>query len=28
MYEIGLEVANSKTRVAVDNPFSKWGGNR
>ncbi|HUX59634.1 MAG TPA: M28 family peptidase [Bacteroidales bacterium] len=25
MYEIGLEVANSKTRLVVDNPFSSWG---
>ncbi|MDR2887948.1 MAG: M20/M25/M40 family metallo-hydrolase [Bacteroidales bacterium] len=25
MYEIGLEVANRKARIAVDNPFSKWG---
>lgn len=25
MYEIGLEVANRKTRITVDNPFSQWG---
>jgi hypothetical protein len=25
MYEIGLTVANRKTRIVVDNPFSKWG---
>lgn len=25
MYEIGLEVANRKTRPVVDNPFSSWG---
>lgn len=25
MYEIGLTVANSKTRLKVDNPFSSWG---
>jgi hypothetical protein len=25
MYEIGLEVANRKTRPVVDNPFSTWG---
>jgi hypothetical protein len=24
MYEIGLTVANRKTRIVVDNPFSKW----
>lgn len=24
MYEIGLTVANSRTRLVVDNPFSKW----
>ena len=24
MYEIGYQVANRKTRIAVDNPFSKW----
>jgi len=24
MYEIGLTVANRKTRLVVDNPFSKW----
>jgi Zn-dependent M28 family amino/carboxypeptidase len=24
MYEIGLTVANKKTRITVDNPFSKW----
>ena len=28
MYEIGFEVANRKTRVVVDNPFSRWGNNR
>ncbi len=25
MYEIGLTVANKKTRIVVDNPFSSWG---
>jgi hypothetical protein len=25
MYEIGLEVANRKTRLVVDNPYSTWG---
>jgi len=25
MYEIGLTVANRKTRLVVDNPFSSWG---
>jgi Zn-dependent M28 family amino/carboxypeptidase len=25
MYEIGFTVANSKTRLKVDNPFSSWG---
>ena len=25
MYEIGFEVANRKARIAVDNPYSKWG---
>jgi Zn-dependent M28 family amino/carboxypeptidase len=25
MYEIGLTVANRKTRLIVDNPFSTWG---
>jgi hypothetical protein len=25
MYEIGLEVANRKTRPVVDSPFSSWG---
>jgi hypothetical protein len=24
MYEIGYQVANKKTRIVVDNPFSKW----
>jgi hypothetical protein len=24
MYEIGMEVANRKTRIVVDNPFSTW----
>lgn len=24
VYEIGFEVANKKTRIVVDNPFSKW----
>jgi Zn-dependent M28 family amino/carboxypeptidase len=24
MYEIGYQVANRKTRIIVDNPFSKW----
>jgi len=24
MYEIGYQVANRKTRIVVDNPFSKW----
>jgi hypothetical protein len=25
MYEIGLTVANKKTRLVVDNPYSSWG---
>jgi Zn-dependent M28 family amino/carboxypeptidase len=25
MYEIGLTVANRRTRLIVDNPYSKWG---
>ena len=25
MYEIGLTVANRKTRLSVDNPYSSWG---
>jgi len=25
MYEIGFTVANKKTRIVVDNPFSSWG---
>ena len=25
MYEIGLTIANKKTRLVVDNPFSSWG---
>ncbi len=25
MYEIGLTIANRKTRLVVDNPFSSWG---
>lgn len=25
VYEIGYTVANNKTRLVVDNPFSKWG---
>jgi hypothetical protein len=28
MYEIGLIVANRKTRIIVDNPFSSWGKNK
>ena len=28
MYEIGLTVANKKTRLVVDNPFSTWGKSR
>jgi hypothetical protein len=28
MYEIGLTVANRKTRLVVDNPFSSWGKNK
>lgn len=28
MYEIGLTVANKKTRIVVDNPFSSWGKNK
>jgi Zn-dependent M28 family amino/carboxypeptidase len=24
MFDIGLEVANRKTRLVVDNPFSSW----
>ena len=27
MYQIGLVVANNKTRPVVDNPYSKWGKN-
>jgi hypothetical protein len=27
MYEIGYRVANQKTRIVVDNPFSKWPNN-
>ena len=25
VYEIGFTVANKKTRLVVDNPFSSWG---
>jgi hypothetical protein len=25
MYEIGYTIANKKTRIVVDNPFSQWG---
>jgi hypothetical protein len=25
MYDIGLTVANKKTRIVVDNPYSSWG---
>lgn len=28
MFEIGLQVANKKTRIVVDNPFSKWENNQ
>ena len=28
MYEIGLTVANRKTRIVVDNPFSSWEKNK
>ena len=28
MFEIGLTVANRKTRLIVDNPFSSWGKNK
>jgi hypothetical protein len=28
MYEIGLTIANKKTRLVVDNPFSSWGKSR
>ena len=28
MYEIGLTVANRKTRLIVNNPFSSWGKNK
>ena len=28
MYEIGFAVANKKTRLVVDNPFSTWGKNK
>lgn len=28
MYEIGLTLANKKTRLIVDNPFSSWGKNK
>jgi hypothetical protein len=24
VYEIGYRVANKKTRIVVDNPYSKW----
>jgi hypothetical protein len=24
MYQIGYNVANRKSRITVDNPFSKW----
>jgi hypothetical protein len=25
MFEIGLTLANKKTRIVVDNPYSSWG---
>ena len=28
IYEIGLTLANRKTRIVVDNPFSSWGKNK
>lgn len=28
MYDIGLAVANKKTRLIVDNPYSSWGKNK
>ena len=28
MYEIGLNIANRKNRLTVDNPFSAWGNNK
>jgi len=28
MYEIGLTLANRKTRLIIDNPFSSWGKNK
>lgn len=28
MFEIGFQVANKKTRIVVDNPFSKWQNNQ
>jgi len=28
MYEIGLTIANRKSRIIVDNPFSSWGKNK
>jgi hypothetical protein len=28
MYDIGLTVANKKTRIVVDNPYSSWGKNK
>jgi hypothetical protein len=28
VFEIGYQVANKKTRIVVDNPFSKWPNNQ
>jgi hypothetical protein len=28
MYEIGFTIANRKTRLIIDNPFSSWGKNK
>jgi hypothetical protein len=28
MFEIGYQVSNKKTRIVVDNPFSKWGSTK
>jgi Zn-dependent M28 family amino/carboxypeptidase len=28
MYEIGLVIANKKTKLVVDNPYSSWGKNK
>jgi hypothetical protein len=28
IFEIGLNVANKKTRITIDNPYSSWGKNK